>query len=85
MKLHLFITYLILAMLSTTTIIFAQDMNQPPTVGSITQTINSFIGEASPYMLIGLGILLFLVQKIAKIVGIIILGIGLVRLIFMYL
>jgi hypothetical protein len=84
MKIHIFVIFLILAMISST-IIFAQDMNQPPYVESIPQIISDFIGGASPYILIGLGILLFLVQKIAKIVGVIILGIGVVRLIFMFL
>ncbi len=84
MKLHFFAVYFILAMLSST-MIFAQGEDLPPNAESIHQSIGNFIGGASPFILIGLGILLFLVQKIAKIVGIIILGIGIVRLIFMFM
>ena len=53
--------------------------------GPSFQSISRVIGGVSPFLLIGLGIMLILVQKLAKLAGIIVMVIGIVRLIFMYL
>ncbi len=84
MKKHLFVTLLILIILTSTTV-FAQDINPTGRVESIQRVIGDFIGRASPIILIGLGILLIFVQKLAKIAGIILIIIGVLRLIFMFL
>ena len=71
-------------LLSTT--VMALDMNNATgTVESVGQQIGGWLSSMSPFLLIGLGILLFFIQKIAKIAGIILLLVGLVRLIFMFL
>ncbi len=81
---HLFATLLIFIIL-TSTIVFAQDMSPTDRVESIPSVISSFISGASPIIIIGLGILLIFVQKLAKIAGIILIIIGVVRSIFMFL
>ncbi|OOP57674.1 MAG: hypothetical protein AYP45_02145 [Candidatus Brocadia carolinensis] len=52
---------------------------------SIPQRIGDFIGGASPFILIGLGILLIFIQKLAKYIGIFLLIIGVVRIIFLFI
>ena len=90
MKIIQFAIFLLLVILFATAI-YAQDVNPPPYVNvpsyvkSLPQEIGDFIGDASPFVLIGLGILLFLVQKIAKLVGIILLIIGVIRLALMFM
>ncbi len=74
-----------LLIILTSTIVFAQGMNPTNRVESIPSVISSFIGGASPIILIGLGILLIFVRKLAKIAGIILIIIGVVRSIFMFL
>jgi hypothetical protein len=81
---HLFATLLIFIILTSTTV-FAQDMSPTDRVESISNVIGEFMSGASPIILIGLGILLIFVQKLAKIAGIILLIIGVVRSIFMFL
>ena len=81
---HLFATLLIFIILTSTTV-FAQDMSPTDRVESISNVIGGFMSGASPIILIGLGILLIFVQKLAKIAGIILLIIGVVRSIFMVL
>ena len=84
MKIHLFFTFLILIIL-TSIVAFAQNMNATETVESTVQTIGNRLRDMSPLLLIGLGILLIFIQKFAKIAGIILLIVGLVRLSFMFL
>jgi hypothetical protein len=81
---HLFAILLIFIILTSTTV-FAQDMSPTDRVESISNVIGEFMSGASPIILIGLGILLIFVQKLAKIAGIILLIIGVVRSIFMFL
>jgi hypothetical protein len=81
---YLFAALLIFIVLTSTTV-FAQDMSPTDKVESISNVIGEFMSGASPIILIGLGILLIFVQKLAKIAGIILLIIGVVRLIFMFL
>jgi hypothetical protein len=83
MKIHLFFTVLILIIL-TSTIVFAQGMNTTETVGSTVQTIGDRLRDMSPLLLIGLGVLLIFIQKFARIAGIILIIVGLVRLGFMF-
>ncbi len=83
MKMHLIIAFLLIIL--TSTIVFAQGMSPTDRVGSIPSEIISFINGASPIIIIGLGILLIFVQKLAKITGIILIVIGVVRSIFMFL
>jgi hypothetical protein len=83
MKMHLFFTFLILIIL-TSTIVFAQGMNTTETVESTVQTIGKMLKDMSPLLLIGLGVLLIFIQKFARIAGIILIIVGLVRLGFMF-
>ncbi len=83
MKMHLIIAFLLIIL--TSTIVFAQGMSPTDRVESIPSVIISFINGASPIIIIGLGILLIFVQKLAKITGIILIIIGVVRSIFMFL
>lgn len=82
---HLFATLLIFIILTSTIVVFAQDMSSTDRVESISNVIGGLISGASPIILIGLGILLIFVQKLAKIAGIILLIIGVVRSIFLFL
>ena len=82
---HLFAALLIFIILTSTIVVFAQDMSPTDRVESISNVIGEFMSGASPIILIGLGILLIFVQKLAKIAGIILLIIGVVRSIFMFL
>lgn len=84
MKIHLFFTFLILIIL-TSIVAFAQGINATETVESTGQTIGNRLRDMSPLLLIGLGILLIFIQKFAKIAGIILIIVGLVRLSFMFL
>lgn len=52
---------------------------------SVPQRIANFIGGASPYLIIGFGILLIVLQRLAKFIGIILLAIGMIRLIFLFI
>ncbi len=71
--------------LSTSVAVFAQGINTTETVESTVQTIGDRLRNISPLLLIGLGILLIFIQKFAKIAGIILIIVGLVRLGFMFL
>ena len=71
--------------LSTSVAVFAQGINTTETVESTVQTIGDRLSNISPLLLIGLGILLIFIQKFAKIAGIILIIVGLVRLGFMFL
>lgn len=84
MKVNLIIAFLLIAALGPTAI-FAQDMNTTETAVSTVQTIGGMLRDMSPFMLIGLGILLIFIQKFAKIAGIILLIIGLARLTFLFI
>jgi hypothetical protein len=81
---YLIITFLLMA-LSTSVAVFAQGINTTETVESTVQTIGDRLSNISPLLLIGLGILLIFIQKFAKIAGIILIIVGLVRLGFMFL
>jgi hypothetical protein len=52
---------------------------------SIPQKIGNFIGGVSPFIIIGLGILLIFIQRLAKFIGIALLIIGAVRMIFLFI
>jgi hypothetical protein len=71
--------------LSTSVAVFAQGINTTESVESTVQTIGDRLSNISPLLLIGLGILLIFIQKFAKIAGIILIIVGLVRLGFMFL
>lgn len=64
-------------------LVFGQEGNLSMT--SFPQRIGNFIGGASPYVVIGLGILLIFIQKLAKFIGIILLIIGMARLILLFI
>ena len=81
---YLIITFLLMA-LSTSIAVFAQGINTTESVESTVQTIGDRLSNISPLLLIGLGILLIFIQKFAKIAGIILIIVGLVRLGFMFL
>ena len=81
---YLIITFLLMA-LSTSIAVFAQGINTTETVESTVQTIGDRLRNISPLLLIGLGILLIFIRKFAKIAGIILIIVGLVRLGFMFL
>ncbi len=83
-----FLTLTIIFMLMTVTtsiVVFAQDMNTAEVTKSSVQSIEEKLRNISPLLLIGLGILLIFIQKFAKLAGIILLIIGFVRLIFMFM
>ncbi len=83
-----FLTLTIIFMLvtvATSIVVFAQDMNTAEVAKSSVQSIEEKLRNMSPLFLIGLGILLIFIQKFAKLVGIILLIIGFVRLIFMFM
>ncbi|CAG1020333.1 hypothetical protein MTYM_00201 [Methylococcales bacterium] len=82
MKRYLFITLLIINFF-TLKVVFGQEVI--PKAMSIPQQIGDFISGASPFIIIGLGILLIFIQKLAKFVGIILLIIGLIRLVFLFI
>ena len=82
MKRYLFITLLIVNSL-TLTVVFGQEVI--PKAMSIPQQLGNFISGASPFIIIGLGILLIFIQKLAKFIGIILLIIGLIRLVFLFI
>lgn len=84
MKIHLIITFLLVTV-SMSISVFAQGMNLSETIESTAQKIAGMLRDMSPLLLIGLGILLILIQKFAKIAGIILLVIGIVRLVFLFL
>ena len=67
----------------TSIVIFTQELNAAEAAKSSVQTIEEKIRNMSPLLLIGLGILLIFIQKFAKLIGIILLIIGFVRLVFM--
>ncbi len=67
----------------TLIVVFAQDVNAADEAKSSVQTIEEKLRNMSPLLLIGLGILLIFIQKFAKLIGIILLIIGFVRLVFM--
>jgi uncharacterized membrane protein len=69
----------------TSIIIFAQEVSAAEAAKSSVQNIEEKIRNMSPLLLIGLGILLFFIQKFAKLIGIILLIIGVVRLLFMFM
>ncbi len=75
----------ILMTVATSIVAFAQDVNAAEAVKSSVQSIEEKIRNMSPLLLIGLGIILIFIQKLAKVAGIILLIIGLVRLIFMFM
>jgi len=81
---YLIITFLLMA-LSTSIAVFAQGINTTETVESTVQTIGDRLSNISPLLLMGLGILLIFIQKFAKIAGIILIIVSLVRLGFMFL
>jgi hypothetical protein len=70
---------------ATPIVVFAQDVNAAEAVKSTVQTIEEKIRNMSPLLLIGLGLLLFFIQKFAKLIGVILLIIGIVRLLFMFM
>ena len=74
----------IMAVVATTSV-FAADLNVTGTAQSAWSGISGFFGGASPYLLIGFGILLIFIQKLAKIAGIILLIVGLASLLFSFL
>ena len=83
-----FLTLTIIFMLmtiATSIVVFAQDVNAAEAAKSSVQSIEEKLRNLSPLLLIGLGILLIFIQKFAKLAGIILLIIGLVRLIFMFM
>ena len=84
MKMHLIITFPLM-IVSTSVAVFAQGLSASETVESTVQIIGDRLSNISPLLLIGLGILLIFIQKFAKLAGIILLIIGIVRLIFMFM
>lgn len=82
LKISLFLTFLVITFL-TARVVFGQEVN--PDIISIPQRIGNFIGGSSPYIIIGLGILLIFIQKLAKFIGIILLIIGVVRLVLLFI
>lgn len=82
MKRYVFTTLLIINSL-TLKVVFGQEVI--PKAMSVPQQIGDFISGASPFIIIGLGILLIFAQKLAKFVGIILLIIGLIRLVFLFI
>ncbi|GAN35188.1 MAG: hypothetical protein DYG83_05585 [Candidatus Brocadia sp. AMX2] len=82
MKMRLFITLLFVTFF-TAKVVFGQEAN--PDILSIPQRIGNFLGGASPFIIIGLGILLIFVQQLAKFIGIILLIIGVVRLVLFFI
>ncbi len=84
MKMHLIITFPLM-IVSTSIAVFAQGLSASETVEPTVQTIGKMLRNMSPLLLIGLGILLIFIQKFAKIAGIILIIVGLVRLSFMFL
>ncbi len=83
-----FLTLTIMFMLMTVVtsiVVFAQDVNAAEAVKSSVQSIEEKLRNMSPLLLIGLGLLLIFIQKFAKLIGIILLFIGFVRLVFMFL
>ena len=75
----------ILMTVATSIVVFAQDTNTAEVAKSTVQSIEEKLRNMSPLLLIGVGILLIFIQKFAKLAGIILLIIGLVRLIFMFM
>ncbi|MCP4264800.1 MAG: hypothetical protein GY777_04370 [Candidatus Brocadiaceae bacterium] len=75
-------TFMIMVVV-TSIMFFAQEVNAAEAVKSSVQTIEEKLRNMSPLLLIGLGILLIFIQKFAKLIGIILLIIGFVRLVFM--
>ncbi len=67
----------------TSIVVIAQEANAADAAKSSIQTIEEKLRNMSPLLLIGLGILLIFIQKFAKLIGIILLIIGFVRLVFM--
>ncbi len=67
----------------TSIVVIAQEANAADAAKSSVQTIEEKLRNMSPLLLIGLGILLIFIQKFAKLIGIILLIIGFVRLVFM--
>jgi len=83
-----FLSFTIIVMMMTvvaTIFVFAQEVNAADAAKSSVQAIEEKIRNMSPLLLIGLGILLIFIQKFAKLIGIILLIIGIVRLIFMFM
>lgn len=77
------IVILLLVTFFTSNTVFGQETNSDIT--SIPQRIGNLIGGASPFIIIGFGILLIFLQKLAKYIGIILLIIGMVRLILSFI
>ncbi|MBE7446790.1 MAG: hypothetical protein HS132_16795 [Planctomycetia bacterium] len=82
MKRCLFITVFVINSLIVK-VAFGQEVI--PKAMSIPQQIGGFISGASPFIIIGLGILLIFIQKLAKFIGIILLVIGLIRLALLFI
>ncbi|MBW7898077.1 hypothetical protein B188_07690 [Candidatus Brocadiaceae bacterium B188] len=82
MKIHLIISLLLFIFLASNTV-FGQETNSGIT--SIPQSIGNFIGGASPFIIIGFGILLIFIQKLAKYIGIILLVVGMIRLVLLFI
>ncbi len=79
----LFTIIFVMITVVTSIAIFTQELNAAEAVKSSVQTIEEKIRNMSPLLLIGLGILLIFIQKFAKLIGVILLIIGFVRLVFM--
>ena len=82
MKLRLLITLLLITFFASN-VAFGQEASSG--IMSFPQRIGNFIGGASPFIIIGLGILLIFIQKLAKYIGIILLIIGVVRIILLFI
>ncbi|TVM00516.1 MAG: hypothetical protein CV087_14240 [Candidatus Brocadia sp. WS118] len=82
MKLRLLITLSLITFFASN-VAFGQEASSA--IMSIPQRIGNFIGGASPFIIIGFGILLIFMQKLAKFIGIILLIIGVVRIIFLFI
>ncbi len=66
-------------------VVFGQDVNAAEAAKSSVQSIEEKLRNMSPLVLIGLGIILIFIQKFAKLIGLILLIIGFVRLVFMFM
>ncbi|MCC7210841.1 MAG: hypothetical protein E3K40_07300 [Candidatus Brocadia sp.] len=82
MKIGVIIALLLITFFASNTV-FGQEASSVMT--SVPQRIANFIGGASPYLIIGFGILLIFLQRLAKFIGIILLAIGMIRLIFLFI
>ncbi len=78
-------TIFLLVTVAASIVVFAQDVNATEAAKSSAQSIEEKLRNMSPLLLIGLGILLIFIQKFAKLIGLILLIVGVVRLIFMFM